>query len=272
MELSMYTVYALKQNFSSPVEALSHFYKKGIRYADIVDQELEKYPMELYCQYVNEAGLKPNSLVSMLDIASADESVREKNLSAVKGYIDKMEKLGFSILMTAPDVVPAKDEDELKRMQERMLKGFLCLAEYAKGSGIRITIENQSTLTRADSRMQDVSDILNCVPELGFVLDTGNFFCVREDVMEAYNLLSDRIVHVHAKDWNYDINGSYEREGLPRFSGIAIGEGILPLKEVFSRLKADGYDGKVNLEVNMPEISLETLDRSADFLRSEIYV
>jgi len=272
MEISMYTVYALKQNFSSPVEALSHFYKKGVRYADIVDDELDEYPLDLYCKYLDEVGIKPNALVSMLDIASSDINLRNENLSKVKKYIDQMNKLGFSIIMLAPDVVPAKNENELQKMQERLLNGFINITEYARNSGIKVTIENQSLLTRADSKMSDIYDIMNCIPELGFVFDTGNFFCIKEDVMDAYDLLSDRIVHIHAKDWKYDINGFYQREGLPRFSGTALGTGIIPLKEIITRLKGDGYEGKINLEVNSPGIDLETLDISADFLRSELNV
>lgn len=272
MELSMYTVYALMQNFTSPVEALGHFYKKGIRYADIVDDELTEYPLELYCKYLSETGLKPNALVSMLDIASNDKKMRNENIAKVKGYIDLMEKLGFSIIMLAPDVIPEYGENNLNRMQERLLNGFVNIAEYAKGSGIKVTIENQSTLTRADSKMSDIHNILNCVPELGFILDIGNFFCIKEDVLEAYRLLSDRIVHVHAKDWKYDINGSYVRDDIPRFEGTALGTGIIPLKKIISMLKEDGYEGKINLEVNSPKITLNTLDISADYLRSEINV
>ena len=64
----MYTCYALDQNFAHPVDAFSHFYKKGVRYADIVDDELEKLPLHYYCDCLNEAGLIPGSLVSMLNI------------------------------------------------------------------------------------------------------------------------------------------------------------------------------------------------------------
>ena len=208
----------------------------------------------------------------MLDIANADVRMCKKNLAKVRGYIDSMSKLGFSMIMLAPDVVPANNDDELKKMQERLLNGFVNIVEYAKDSGIKVTIENQSTLSRADSKMSDIRDILNCVPELGFVLDTGNFFCIKEDVSEAYNLLSDRIVHVHAKDWQYDENGFYEREGLPRFKGVALGSGMIPLSRIFSKLREDGYKGKINLEVNSPEITLDVLDISAEFLRGEINV
>lgn len=76
MDLSMYTTYALSQNFSSPVEAFRHFYNKGVRFGDIVDEEFSEYPMHLYCECLKEAGITPDALVSIIDIASFDKKTR----------------------------------------------------------------------------------------------------------------------------------------------------------------------------------------------------
>jgi L-ribulose-5-phosphate 3-epimerase len=38
------------------------------------------------------------------------------------------------------------------------------------------------------------------VPGLGLTFDTGNFVLRECDVLEAYGLLSEYIVHVHCKD------------------------------------------------------------------------
>lgn len=272
MNISMYTTYALNQNFSSPVEAFRHFYKKGVRFGDIVDDELAEYPLHLYCDFLREAEILPDALVSMLDIASFDEKAREKCISLVKGYIDQMEKLSIPLIMLAPDVKAARNENELKQMQELLISGFSRIAEYAKGSGIKVTIENQSALTRADSKMADIRYILDCVPEIGFVLDCGNFFCIEEDVLKAYDLLSDRLVRVHAKDWIFDPFGSFLRENIPRFNGTILGKGLIPLTQIISKLKNDDYSGKIVLEINAGKITLDMLDKSADYLRSEINV
>lgn len=272
MDISMYTTYALRQNFASPSMALRHFYDKGVRYGDIVDNELSVYPLHLYCDFLTEAGIIPNALVSMVDIASLDDNKRMRSIAVVKGYIDQMEKLKMPLIMLAPEVKAAQSEDELKRIQELLIRGVSDIIEYTKGSGIKVTVENQSTLTRGDSKMDDIRYILDCVPNLGFVLDSGNFFCIGEDVLKAYELLSDRLVHMHAKDWTFHPYGAFVRENMPRFSGAALGEGLIPLKEIIARLKSDGYGGKVVIEVNSNNITLEMLDKSAEFLRSELNV
>ena len=270
MNISMYTCYALEQEFSHPVEAFRHFYNKGIHYADIVDDELASVPLHLYCEYLEESGIIPGALVSMLDIASFDSCVREKNIAISKGYIDQMEKLGMGIYMPAPSVKPAQNTDEFKKMREIMIQSYSHIADYAKGSGIKVAIENQSTLTRADSKTEDCLEILSSVPELGFIFDTGNFFCIGEDALKSYSLLRERIVHVHCKDWRITPFGQFVRENIPRFEGCVLGEGSIPVREILTFLKEDGYSGRVVLEINSPSVTLDMLNKSADFLNCEI--
>ncbi len=270
MNVSMYTTYALRYDFPTPVEAFRHFYKKGVRYADMLDNEFDMYPMHLYCDYLQEAGLGLSAVVSMLDIAHVDSAVRARNIAKVKGEIDLMEKLGIPRLMPAPDVVSAHSLEEWKRMQELLISGFAELVEYAKGSGIQVMLENQSSLVRADSRIEDLRVILDAVPGLGFVLDSGNFYCIGEDVLEAYRILGDRMVHMHCKDWRPDPYGAFVRENMPRFNGTAIGDGVLPLKELFSRLRRDKREVNVVLEINAVPMTLDMLERSAEFLREQV--
>ena len=104
---------------------------------------------------------------------------------------------------------------------------------------------------------------------LGYVLDTGNFYCVNEDVLEAYNALKDRLVHVHCKDWKKDPFGDFVREHIPRFRGVELGQGEVPLAQLIAQLKKDGYKGLLTAEVNSP-ITWEDMDYCIEFLKSEI--
>lgn len=270
MNISMYTTYALNLDFKNPEEAFKHFYNKGVRYSDVVDDELEKYPLHYYCNCLKNAGLKPDALVSMLNIADFSKIKREKNIARVKGYIDQMEKLGIGILMPAPSVNGAKSSDELKAMQSHMIESLLEITRYANGSGVKVAIENQSSLTRPDSRISDLLTILDSVPGLGFIFDTGNFFCIGEDVLEAFKFLSSKTVHIHCKDWKSDPFGGFVRENIPRFTGVTLGDGEIPLVEIISLFKNSGYNGNLVLEINSPYISLEMLDKSAEFLCNQL--
>lgn len=115
--------------------------------------------------------------------------------------------------------------------------------------------------------MYDIRKILDAVSALGYVLDAGNFFCVGENVLTAYELLKDRLVHAHFKDWKWDLFGCEIRENMPRFNGTTLGEGLLPLYELAQLMKKDGYDGSVVLEFNACRITEKMLDDSAKFLQ-----
>ena len=211
MKMSLYVGYVQNADFDSFDDGLRHMYKQGIRYGDIVDAEFSERPLTLYAEKLHQAGLNVNSIVATKNIASEDKNIRECNIAAVKGYIDQMEKHKIPYLMVAPNVKPAKNEEQFNTMRVQMIESLFKIADYAKGSGVAVCIENQSTATRADSKMQDIRYILDSVSELGYTLDAGNFFCVGEDVLKAYDLLKDRLFYAHFKYWRFDRFGGFVR-------------------------------------------------------------
>lgn len=267
MNLSIFASYVMNRVFPTPEIGLPHMYDQGMRCADISEALLPTYPLHMQVEYFKMAGLKPNCLITTQDIATADAMTIRKSIAIIKGYIDQLEKLNIPLIMLAPRVIKAHNKEEFDAMQKKMIESLTEITEYAKGTGVTVSIENQSSTTRADSSMHDIKKILDAVPELGYVLDIGNFFCIGEDVLTAYELLKDRIVHAHFKDWEWDCFGTEMGENLPRFNGTTIGTGLLPVYELAQRMKKDGYDGTVALEINAYHITEKMLDDSAKFLR-----
>ncbi len=274
MNISMFVDYALEQAsrgaFATETEALRHFYNKGVRYADIVNTEFEAHPFGEYCELIRNAGLVPRCLVSTLNIASADPTERAEAINESKHYIEKMHEYGIPLFMPAPDVRPARSKAELEEMRELLVEGVTQLCEYAKSYSVTVAIENQSTLTRADSRISDIEYLLASVDGLKYIFDVGNYFCVMEDAVAAYERLKDKLVHIHIKDWGYDDFGPFLRECLPRFDGVVYGEGVVPIKELLLRFKRDGREESLVLEYNSDNITLGQLDACAEYLRREI--
>lgn len=272
MNIAMYTRYVWGQDFPTPTDAFRHFYDKGVRYADIVDFELEEVPLHRYCGYLSDGGISPAALVSMLNILDFCKCERVKNIERVKSYIDRMEKFGIKILMLSPMISNAKNIDEFLKLRELMIASFNIVTDYAKNSGIAVAVENRSELTRPDSKTEDIRFILDNVSDLKLVFDTGNFFCVGENVLDAYKKLSEKILRVHVKDWKTDSFGCFVRENIPRFNGVALGDGEMPLKELISQLKCDNFAGDMVVEIDSNNVTCQMLDKSVDFLRSELNV
>lgn len=270
MEISFFGHDALYQTqvgrFDTAETAFAHFRERGARYTDIFTSNLADYPLTYYLKIVRGAGMDASSLISFEKIAADSPTDREKSIARVKEQTDDMEKYKIPMIMLAPQIEPCADRDEFYRRRELLVKGFSELCDYAAAAGVRLAMENQSLLTRPDSKTEDIAYIWECVPKLGYVLDTGNYFCIGEDVCAAYERFKDRTVHVHCKDWKWDDYGDFVREGLPRFRGCTLCEGDAKLRTVLRKLKANGYRGALTVEVNT-NLMWNDFDRCFDHLK-----
>lgn len=267
MKLSFYSTHVLDLNFPSPQEALKFATDRGVAGAVFLENELARRPFHEYCDLLDAAGLQKDGFVSLQNVAAVDAVEKNAAMDAVKHQVDSLEARGIPLLMIAPRVTLAKNRAELLSMRSRMAEAYTQIIEYARGSGITLAIENYSLTTRADSRISDLRWLFDQVPDLRFVLDTGNFYCVREDVLSAYDQLSDKLVQVHCKDWRIDEYGYMMRELLPRFNGCPLGEGVIPLTELLDRIARDMPDCNIMYEDNSDCLTPDWVDRSLAFLR-----
>ncbi len=111
------------------------------------------------------------------------------------------------------------------------------LAKAAKGSGVRVTVEN------LDETPQELRRVLDAVPDLAYCLDVGHAHLdKREDGGRTYlGALGDRLGLVHLHD-NHGGHGKEGDEHLP------FGRGTISLERDVQALKAR-YDGRATLEI-----------------------
>ena len=154
------------------------------------------------------------------------------------------------------------------------------LTEYGKERGIQVSMEDFDSFTSPIARMNPMKWFLDQVPGLGHTLDMGNYVFSDEDVREAYELLKDRVCHVHCKDRGMEEEKSPElwealflepeeepkhRRGL---GSVPVGEGYLPIKELVERLKDQKYQGYLAIEHFGAPDQLSYLQKSAEYLNS----
>ena len=229
MKVSFFGYYALQHaregRFDSDRESFAHFKNLGVDYCDIFTSCLAKYPLTYYLESARQEGVDAGCLIAFENIADRNPVERRKYIMRIKEQIDTMHKYNIPMMMLAPQTGEAESLCEFNKMREYLVEGFSEVVSYAKDAGICVALENQSLRKRPDSTIADVRYILDNVEGLGYVLDTGNFYCINEDVIEAYESLKDRLVHVHCKDWIKDPFGDFVRENIPRFRGCALGKG-----------------------------------------------
>lgn len=127
-----------------------------------------------------------------------------------------------------------------------MKRALTELTDYAVQKGVFVTLEDFDGETAPFSRMYQLKWFMENVPGLRYTFDTGNFAYSDEDVEAAYDLLSDKIVHVHCKDRG--IQGEPKGEFYRGMGICAVGQGYIPMKELVRKIVAEGYDGFFAIE------------------------
>jgi L-ribulose-5-phosphate 3-epimerase len=137
---------------------------------------------------------------------------------------------------------------------------------YAGRFGIKVTLEDFDDLRSPYGTPDGLMWFMENVPGLGLTFDTGNFVLRECDVLEAYGLLSEYIVHVHCKDrgeTSVTGKGAVNRGMAP----AAVGEGYIPVHEIINRLRQSGYGSYLAVEHFDAPDQMGCIRRSAENIR-----
>lgn len=162
------------------------------------------------------------------DIDISVPSLAEKSVEALKDQMTKANKIGIKLFVIHPSGEPIEESDRRVRIEcsKNSLKE---LAEYADSIGCVIAVEDlPRTCLGRDSA--DVLELISAHKSLRVCFDTNHL--LKEDIIEFVKKTGDKIVTIHASDYDY-IN---ERHWLP-------GEGKIDWQALISALKEVGYDG-----------------------------
>ncbi|MFP3904230.1 MAG: sugar phosphate isomerase/epimerase family protein [Armatimonadota bacterium] len=188
--------------------------------------------------------------VNLIGESAAD---RQEAVDTVVRSVDICRDIGCQTALvhgTRPSQGMTNDEGR-KIYSEQLAKA----AEGVEGSGVTLTIEDYGVYPEFSCSSRHVLDIVEGTgrDDVKVTFDNGNFMLADEEPMDAYPVLIDRTVHVHLKDWE-SVDPEAERglvsPGGTRYVGCEIGEGTARVGEVTQRLRSDGYDGWLSLEVS----------------------
>lgn len=175
--------------------------------------------------------------------------------------------VGARTLLVIPGFIPpgADREECTQRIIERTGE----LAELADKAGFSLVMEDFDNENAPFSTSAQLLRFMDAVPGLRACFDTGNFRFAGEDAMKAYDNLRGRIGHVHLKDRSS--NTDFGRDTRVALDGSPlhpspVGAGEIPIGELLSRLREDGYSGPYTIEHYGAEPMLECLKRSVNWL------
>ena len=275
MELSVYSPVLAQSMYAEPKEAIKHARSLGITAVEVFGNELERIALADYQKYYSEYQIKINGIVQGAYLADPDVGIRANEIDKLKRVVDLASANGVKHIMVAPNircrgaVSQVQTQEDKLFVRDAIVSGMKEIVTYAKGSGVTLTMENFSKNTHPFSTIDEMAYMLGQVQGLKYTLDAGNFYCVKEDVLSAYQKLKGNIYNMHIKDWILDEFGYLIRPELPALNGCTMGEGILPLAELLSMMKQDGFEGEILLEVNTVCISEKDVEAAVKFVNKK---
>ncbi|MDE7479031.1 MAG: ThuA domain-containing protein [Lachnospiraceae bacterium] len=281
----------LEEEYANPMK-LSVFYDHIIQ---AVDQSAGKYTIEDVMKCCSDFGIRGIDIeygqlcadydricealqYHYMEVASIYHiwDLKDRyDISVGKDQIDMAYKLGVKRVLVVPGYLEEEEARALHRVSgdyravERFMEDNLRiqsikmalteLTQYAKPLGVKVTLEDFDNAKSPCSRMNELLWFMRNIPDLRCTFDMGNFAFGYENVMEAYEVLQQYIVHVHCKDRGSEGNG---------LKSVPTGSGYIPVGQLVRKLKAADYHGYLSIEHFGDIDQLQSIEQSAHFLKS----
>lgn len=156
-------------------------------------------------------------------VSSGNNSITEDTDEHVGAFFDYAKAAGIPMLVIAPD------PQVLPRIES-----------FVKRYDIKVAIHNHGP---EDSWYPAPSDAIALIedmdPRVGVCVDVGHTARTGKDVVQEISDAGSRVLDVHMKDL---------RDMSDAESQCAVGEGKMPIADIFRQLDEIGFDGSVNLE------------------------
>jgi len=162
------------------------------------------------------AGIKLHAAGTIYFPKDEDDDIRSK--------FEYCKRAGISVIVSgdpAPETLPR-------------------IEKFVKEYDIRIAIHNHGPEDKLwHSPLDVLKAVKNLDPRIGCCIDIGHTVRAGTDVVKAIHEVGPRLYNMHAKDLT-----SFESKE----SQVAVGEGAMPMREIFEALIATNYKGFIDLE------------------------
>lgn len=134
------------------------------------------------------------------------------------------------------------------------------IESFVQQYDVKLAIHNhgpEDTLWR--SPLDVLRDIRGMDPRIGCCIDVGHTVRAGTDVVEAIHAVGPRLFNMHMKD----LTDFHDKE-----SQVAVGDGRMPVREIFEALAAIRYPGFVDLEYEVhPDDPMPGVEKSFAYMR-----
>jgi len=231
-------------SFAEPSRAIGKSSPVRLGLASYTFREFTRAQMIGFMKQLNVTALNPKDAKDHLPIDPAEEAKALADYAAA----------GIS-LHAAGVVYFPKDEDEDIRSKFEYAKRagvpvivagdpapatLPRIEKFVKQYDIRVAIHNHGPEDKVFPSPLDVlKAVKNLDPRMGCCIDIGHAVRAGTDIVQAIHEVGPRLFNMHAKD----LTEFHSKE-----SQVAVGRGLMPMREIFEALIKTNYKGFVDLE------------------------
>lgn len=221
---------------------------------DLMNFELQLYGRETLRNAMDAAGLSCGCIIAGVDCYTA----AEQSETQIRAALEDAQFMRTDTLM----IVPGQPSDEdicqhmtRQQMLEIAVEMYRLAVRLATPLGIRVVFENTPHRCKPLASADDCQAVLEQVPGLGLVFDTGNMKIAdtQADALDFYAQLKPYIVRVHLKDVVVGPFGTGERCVDGQYIvPVVTGSGEIRMRELLEQIRLDGCPWPLVLEYSAP--------------------
>ncbi len=245
-----------------PIEAVLEKVKLlGIDYAEFDIGDLRS---DENFRLLEKAGMKISSVYGLYDFAENPNGFRGEY------HCRRAAELGAGKVMIIPGFYSSQNPTVMEKERENMLSAMSEMCGIAEEYGVIPTVEDYDDFNSPISTAERMKWFADRIPQLKITFDTGNFMYSAQSELYAFELLEDKIVHVHCKDRSMTPDSRCEMKnsvnGIEMYA-CPVGFGCVPVGEIVRELEKSGYDGIYTIEHYGAYDQLEFIERSVENIK-----
>lgn len=209
---------------------------RGIKRVFDLSQAPEFSPVNIAAtkRLFEDAGVSVVSIDASSSFCWADDAKQQAAFDEALRHIEIAQAMGAPLVRVFGGNIP---EGQPRDKWAAILADNLArLGEAAAPGGVTIAVETHDSWCRADEIMPVISLVDR--DNVKVLWDLMHPWSHGEPVEKTVDLVKDNLVHCHIKDYR----------GEEKHEHCLLGEGIMPLADIFKALKAIHFDGCISLE------------------------
>jgi sugar phosphate isomerase/epimerase len=226
-------------------QAISMTLQLGTHYLNVKDFHL---PLDSTPEQI-DAAVKEFHDAGIVLVGCGNVSFNKDDEDDIRHKFEYAKRAGFPLIVCAPthEVLPK-------------------LEKFVKEYDIKIAIHDHGPEDKNFPTPQSVLEAVKDMdPRCGLCMDIGHAARAGADLVEWIQKAGPRLLDMHAKDLADPHNPDWK---VGRDSQVPVGEGKLPIRQVFAELMKINYKGCVNLEYEIhPDDPMPGMQKSFAYMR-----